>query len=600
MIFRTALLLGLLLSMSAIGWGAALSNASLRGPYFFVLQKVDTNVSFGFSFTTAQGTLLFDQNGKVAVQGSINRDGTLQTLSGTGTYSLSSTGDLRISVPEVPLSVAGQVSFDLNSLVTSNAASGALSHQVLLATRQAPQQPASPALLNGTYFLSERTISASGSSPQLESGQGIVYAFDGQGNCTVTLSTARAGQPLPLLGQGSYQVLSDGSVLLTLPGRSDPVRFGLTPDAGMGVGTTQLSTGKNTHDIFVITKRSPNSELNGSYYVMLSAFSDTMGFSTVAGQADYTRDGKASYQLAQNGTGIVSTISGQSTYSPIDAAGNLILQGLPNLPEFGGRGGLGSSSHVFVAASAPDISRYNLLVGIRTPSQVASAVNAASFSSTAALSPGALISIFGRNLARQTAQASSLPLPTILGGATVRIGGIDAPLLFVSPYQLNLQVPYDVPLSNTTVTIVLDGVESGPLPVIIGAASPGVFTLSSDGNGAGIFLHGSDFSLVTRTNPAKPGEVILIYVTGLGAVLPGVASGSVAPGDPPASAAASVSVQIGGLDAGTPAFAGLAPGFAGLYQINVSVPSGVTPGDIPLVVTAAGVQGKTVALPVSP
>src|SRR5450759_883918 len=112
-------------------------------------------------------------------------------------------------------------------------------------------------------------------------------------------------------------------------------------------------------------------------------------------------------------------------------------------------------------------------------------------------------------------------------------------------------------------------------------AGPGIFTVSSDGNGTGIFLHGSDFSLVTRSNPAHPGEVVLIYGTGLGAVLPAVASGNAAPSDTLATATGSVSVLINGIDAGTPLFAGLAPGFVGLPQLTVLIPSSsATSGDL--------------------
>ena len=181
------------------------------------------------------------------------------------------------------------------------------------------------------------------------------------------------------------------------------------------------------------------------------------------------------------------------------------------------------------------------------------------------------------------------------------IGGVAAPLLFVSLFQVNVQVPFEIQPSQVPLTVVLDGVESGPLTAAANNTSPGIFTLLSNGSGTGIFLHGADFSLVSQTNPAHPGEVVLIYATGLGAVLPAVADGAAAPLNPLANAVGSVSVQINGEDTGTPSYAGLAPGFAGLYQINVQIPADITTaGDFPVVVTAAGIQSKTVTLPVSP
>lgn len=582
--------------MSAPSQGAALSNASLQGPYSFVLEKVDDTVAFGPTFTTAQGTIVFDPTGKVSLQGSINRSGTLQSFASSGNFTLASSGDLQLSFTDPLFSVSGTVSFDLNSIAATNAASGTvLSHQIFLAVKQ-PATSLLPASLNGRYFLAERTITASGSSFQLENSTGTI-SFDGLGNFSAQLTGSSSAAASST--SGNYQVTPDGTVLLNFSGRGSAIRFGFTADAAIGFGASTQENSK--HDLFAITKANNepigNTAVNGSYlladawFALPSAKNTTPGFSVTANAADYRGDGTVLYQPVQKNAAPVRgtvTVNGDSS---------VLFSGMPGAAaSFGG--GVGTLGNSLVAAALNDPTVFHFLVGVRTPSQALSAVNAASFASTAALSPGALISIFGRNLARQTAQASSLPLPTTLGGVTVKIGGVDAPLLFVSPFQVNLQVPYEVQPSNTALTILLDGIESGPLPVAIGAASPGIFTLSSDGNGAGIFLHGSDFSVITRANPARTGEVVLIYATGLGAVLPGVASGAAAPGDPAAAAAASVSVQIGGVDAGTPLFAGLAPGFAGLYQINITVPSGVAAGDVPVVVTAAGVQSKTVTLPV--
>src|ERR1039457_2115183 len=133
-ILKTVLFIGMLLSMSAPMKGAALSNASLQGNYFFVQEDIDTNAFLGPSFTTAQGILSFDQNGKIAVLGAINRDGTVQNISVSGTYSLQSSGVVQISLPDLSFSVTGNVSFDLNSIVATNVASqSSLVHQIFLA-----------------------------------------------------------------------------------------------------------------------------------------------------------------------------------------------------------------------------------------------------------------------------------------------------------------------------------------------------------------------------------------------------------------------------------------------------------------------------------
>src|ERR1035437_5541727 len=97
-ILKTVLFIGMLLSMSAPMKGAALSNASLQGNYFFVQEEIDTSslLVLGTGFTSAQGILSFDQNGKIAVVGAINRDGSIQNIALSGTYSLQSSGVVQV------------------------------------------------------------------------------------------------------------------------------------------------------------------------------------------------------------------------------------------------------------------------------------------------------------------------------------------------------------------------------------------------------------------------------------------------------------------------------------------------------------------------
>jgi len=190
------------------------------------------------------------------------------------------------------------------------------------------------------------------------------------------------------------------------------------------------------------------------------------------------------------------------------------------------------------------------------------AVNAASFVPND-IAPGSLISIFGTNLAGSTAYASSLPLPTTLANVNVKINGIDAPLLYVSPYQVNLQVPFEIAPGNVTITATLNGVTSltPPISTTVSAASPGIFAV----------VH-ADGSAITPDNPANANEVVLVYANGLGAVNGPAATGQPATGSAPTKNTATVTV--GGFAAQVQ-YAGLAPGFVGLYQVNVQLPSRV-------------------------
>lgn len=613
---KVTLFLGLLLSMSSPGEGAALraaagnislggvtlSNSSLQGSYFFVLEKIDTSV-LGFFFTTAFGTLAFDGNGKVTAQGFINRNSNLQNLSTSGTYSLDAKGNVQVSLSGVPLAASGSVSFDLNSLIASNGGPPTSPRQEILLAAKPPRPPFTEALLTGKYFLAERTITAAGSSPQFENAAGTI-TFDGKGNYVLELTSNRGGLRNSVNASGTYGFAPvDGRVLLNLPGRNSPVSVGLSADASLGVGATVNSNSKDTHDLLVLTKAEGgglgNAGLNGSYQIIVCAANVNLGFSTTAGQAHLYGNGTAIYQLAQNQ-------SGQGTFL-VDGAGNLQFNADAKLPGLF-QGGLGRSGHGWVAAAVQDISLYNFLVAIRTPSQPNAVANAASFSGNTALSPGALFSIFGLNLGRQAIpEPSFVPcpgtgtpvcLPQQMGGASVRIGGLDAPLYSVSPFQINAQVPFDLPPGPAQITITLDGVESGPLDVTVNAAGPGIFTVSRDGTGAGIFLH-ADYRLVTNSAPARPGEVILIYATGLGAVLPQATTGAAPPSDPLFHALSTVSVEIGGKPSDW-SFAGLASGFVGLYQINVTVPPDTAAGNVAVVVTGGGVRSNTVTIPVAP
>ncbi|MBI2816032.1 MAG: hypothetical protein HYX72_03745 [Acidobacteria bacterium] len=203
------------------------------------------------------------------------------------------------------------------------------------------------------------------------------------------------------------------------------------------------------------------------------------------------------------------------------------------------------------------------------------------------LAPGSLASLFGMNLAGEGGAARTVPLSTSLGGVRVTIGGIPAPLLgsFAAQGQINLQLPFELQgQSAADIVINNNGVLSQPETVEIGVA-PALFTVSNIGTGAGAFLRGSDFAPISASSPATAGEVILLYATGLGAVLPAVDSGTATSGV--ANVSGNVTVTIGGQNAPVE-FAGLAPGFVGLYQINVRVPAGLSAGDALVVLSVDG------------
>ena len=217
-------------------------------------------------------------------------------------------------------------------------------------------------------------------------------------------------------------------------------------------------------------------------------------------------------------------------------------------------------------------------------------VNAADYG---ALSPGSLASIFGTNLAAAPASATA-PLPTTLGGATVFVNGKAAPLIYVGPQQINFQVPWETAVGNATVTMTANGVISNAVTVPILAAAPGVFFVSGNPSNRQnqAAIQNSDYSLNTPNNPALAGTPIIAYLTGTGPVTPAASTGVPAPLDSLSYVTLPYNAQLWPNPAAI-AFAGLAPGYVGLTQMNVSIPPGLATGTYPLTLTVNGQAANT-------
>lgn len=212
-------------------------------------------------------------------------------------------------------------------------------------------------------------------------------------------------------------------------------------------------------------------------------------------------------------------------------------------------------------------------------------LSAVSFDPTGYVVPGGYVAIFGRGLADALAQASSLPLTTTLGGVSVTLNGEPLYLNFVSPGQINAIVPFDTPtFGNGTLTVTRNGKASNTVTVPLLAADPAVISRDSTGTGQGTVVNGTTGAFADASNPVTAGDVIVIYLTGLGVTSPAITAGASVPTDQLYPTAAKVNVLIGGVQA-TVFYAGATPGFAGLYQINAYVPPGTTTGSaVPVIV----------------
>ncbi len=213
------------------------------------------------------------------------------------------------------------------------------------------------------------------------------------------------------------------------------------------------------------------------------------------------------------------------------------------------------------------------------------------------VAPGSFISIFGAALAGFEQALFDFPLHTIAGDARVTMDGVDVPIYHAFPQQINAVVPYEMEgKTSASLQVTVAGLTSAAIPVALSPAAPAIFTLSRDGRGPGAILNAANGSVITASNPSARGGAVSIYATGLGSVTPTVASGAAAPSNPLARTRETPVVRFGNVEA-TVLFSGLAPGVAGLYQINVTVPSGAPTGDsVPVTIQIAGATSNTVTM----
>ena len=222
---------------------------------------------------------------------------------------------------------------------------------------------------------------------------------------------------------------------------------------------------------------------------------------------------------------------------------------------------------------------------------VAAVTDAASFGPRVA--PGSLATIFGANLAGSEASASSTPLPTSLGGTEVKIGGKAVPLVYVSATQINFQVPYALAAGQQSLVVTSGGSSSSAFTFTVLSQAPSIFQYGANH----VVAQNASSAVNASTAPAQSGSVITVYLTGQGAVNNPVADGSATPSAPLATAAAKATATIGFQNAPVQ-FLGLSPGFVGLAQANIQVPSLPT-GDYPLVLNVGGIVSASAMVSVS-
>jgi len=200
-------------------------------------------------------------------------------------------------------------------------------------------------------------------------------------------------------------------------------------------------------------------------------------------------------------------------------------------------------------------------------------VNGANFLPiTNPVTPGEFLSLFGSGLGPGSPVQASVPYPTTLANVSVSIDGFPAPIQSVSDGQINCIVPYEIAGDSfAVVQVTYNGVISNAVTLYNDFSAPGVFTLDGSGTGEAAALH-PDGSIVNAGNPAQVGETIALYVTGLGSLMAGAQDGVGASTTMLTNTDDIFEVYVDDIEANV-TFSGLAPGFAGLYQLNFVVPN---------------------------
>jgi len=298
-------------------------------------------------------------------------------------------------------------------------------------------------------------------------------------------------------------------------------------------------------------------------------------------------DGKI---LAYNGT------NGNYLGMLKDANGNPITNAGLWAIFFGNGGSGGDTNTLYFVAGQPNGSSVarGLLGSIAPPASITSVVNAAS-QLAGAVAPGELVRIAGQTVGPSPAVSQTIPpasaLATTLGGSTITVNGIAAPILYTNGGQTNIQIPYGVAGSSTANLVLTlgpaQGSQTSNISLQVAPVAPGIFTSDFSGIGRMVALN-ADGKLNSSTNPAERGSAIMFFATGAGVTNPADKDGGTET-DTTRVPVAPLTVTIGG-QAAALGVAGSTPrDVAGVLQVMVTVPTGIAAGTANVVLSAGGV-----------
>lgn len=594
-------------------------NGMLQGSYVFrhvAVQNIDVDYN-PTQVTASYGSIVFDGNGNYTISGTTVdntvANGAPQALSVSGTYAIGSNGAGYIANPLYPSDpfsyVYGAVAQGvysgsstevgdeeglLNDIFIAIPVGAALNNSAFTTAYQTGlidfAGGGSSAIKNALFELAPNgkggfgAISLSGqASNSLESTvsqtvSGATYSFNSDGSATLAVPLASGSTSSTALFTGSKTMFpsADGNFILGWTPTGYDVFFGVK--ALSAAATNSISQGLYFN---AALEDSPDNYGVDSYYGSINNSGDSNGDGILHARLNFPFE--LSYDYGTNDQ-IVLNSNGST---PTDLNGYTYL--------------FGDNGQAYVGIGTEG--EFSLLVGLHAPSFSGPGVfidpvgifNAGSLQPiTASLSPGELIVIAGTGLATTSqSMQGGQSFPYTLGGVSVTVNNIPCPIYFVSPTLISAIVPYELATNQTglaNIQVTSNNTASNVVQMYFDDSAPGAFSQGADGIGLASAVHASTGALITASNPAVGGETIALFLTGLGTVTPDITDGAVGPSSTLSYAdlfeAGNLAVFFNDYEYGTAgnqatiAYAGLVPTLAGLYQINVTVPTtGLVSGD---------------------
>ena len=623
--FMMSILAGCQVFAQGLVWDSS-GNSTLQGTYYFREAIWALNASTPDAYALF-GTISFSGTGTYSITSStyLDYEQGSEAYTASGTYSIGAGGFGFLSSPLAgSVVIRGMVS---NGVFIGSSTEGGFND--LFIAGQLPASTPTASTFSGTYAMTYFNY------PSLVNQE----AYDAQFNLspngagtvgTVTMSgvylgtNASTGAPqattVSQTASGVKYSVVNGAVVLTFPNynQGSPQNtllltgqeylyfspdgnfvFGGAPgQVDMLVGVKTGGTAPQMNSPLYYNAGIYNSTATGDFETYYGSFNLSNG-----GIVDDSRYFSAGLGQAFDSitTGTAPTTTGATYSDPylnytISAGGTYRI----------GFGVAAAGPGIDIAVAAPCTDPVNCFSGSGVYLNPAGVLNAASYAPfTAGVSPGELLVLKGTGLAPNATIgagdiAQSANFPVKLNGVQVLIDGIAAPLYYVSSTQIAAIVPYAaIGFSFATIQVNNNGSLSHIITEFVNAATPGVFTNPADGIGLAAAEH-LDGSLVTENSPAQPGESIAVYLTGLGQVFPpnsdGTPGTSTAPFNPTVN---TISAVIDGPTTSTTAsvlYSGLAPTLTGLYQLNVTIPTGVTSGDNYLEIDVLNAAGNPTAV----